>query len=133
VQGLENLPKLEKLNLSYCRRLIDINPLAGVATTLQELEIDHCKKISDLTSVRVLKRLRKLILSDSGSVISLEFSKQMPRLEFLSFVGTNVLDGDMRPCFRLKYAGFLKKRHYSHTPDEVREIIARKTSPKVKR
>src|SRR6266496_398740 len=105
-QGLENLPKLTKLGLHYCRVLDDLQPLAGIAETLEELEIDHCKKISDLTVVRVLKHLRKLILSDCGSVPSLEFSRQMPSLEFLSFVGTNVLDGDMTPCFRLRYAGF---------------------------
>jgi len=45
----------------------------------------------------------------------------MPALESFAFVGTKVLDGDMTPAIRLKYAGFDDKRHYSHTIDEVRK------------
>jgi protein phosphatase 1 regulatory subunit 7 len=127
LRGIEMLPELKKLDLSHCRLLEDITPLAQLAETLEELEIDHCKKIKDLTFIRVLRHLRKAILVDSGSVPSLKFIEQMPDLEFLSFVGVNVLDGDMTPCFKLKYAGFLKKRHYSHSSEEVREIISGKT------
>jgi len=127
VRGIEALSKLKKLGLSYCYQLEDIRPISKLAGALQELEISHCKKIKDITYIRVLKRLRKAILSDSGNISSLNFIRRMPRLEFLSFVGTNVLDGDMTPCFKLKYAGFLKKRHYSHSPEQVADIIGSKT------
>ena len=122
--GVEHLRKLCCLELSYCPRLEDITPLARLSDGLLELELDHCKKIPDLTFLRCLRRLRKLIVSDCGEVATLGFIKAMTDLEFLSFVGTNVLDGDMTPCFNLKYAGFMNKRHYSHTFEEVEAKIA---------
>ncbi len=123
VRGIGALPGLKKLELSYCRMLEDISPLAGLAEVLEELEVRSCKKIADLRFITVLQHLRKAILSDNASLPSLAFIQQMPRLEFLSFVGTTILDGDMTPCFPLEYAGFIKKRHYSHSPEEVAEII----------
>ena len=119
VSGIESLSRLKKLGLSYCPRLRDITSLLLLENSLQELEIDHCKQIQNLDQIRALKNLRKAILADSGVLPSLKFIEKMPRLEFLSFVGMNVLDGDMTPCLKLKYAGFLPKRHYSHTSQEI--------------
>jgi hypothetical protein len=34
------------------------------------------------------------------------------------------VDGDLKPLLRLKSVGFFKNKHYSHTPEEVDEIIA---------
>jgi hypothetical protein len=127
LHGIQALTKLKKLCLSHCRKLEDIDKISSLAKNLEELEICSCKKIKDLTVIRVLKALRKAILGDGGDIPTLKFVEQMPYLEFLSFVGVNVLDGDMTPCMKLKYAGFSKKKHYSHTPEEIREIIDGRT------
>ena len=125
--GVEAIPGLKELCLAYCPKLVDLRPFVEMSNTLEQLELDHCKRISDLADLKVLTHLRKLMLSDCGSVASLSFINGMPHMEFLSFVGTTVVDGDMSPLFGLKYAGFLKKRHYSHTPEEVDRIIKEQT------
>jgi hypothetical protein len=39
---------------------------------------------------------------------------KMLNLEFISFVGTNILDGNLHWCKGIGYVGFENKRHYSH-------------------
>jgi len=127
LEGIQALSQLKTLGLAYCRKLVTIESLLELKGNLRELEIDHCKGIKDLSVIGALTQLRKAILADNGEIPSLEFVRGMPRLEFLSFVGTKVRDGDMTPCFSLKYAGFLKRRGYSHTPEEVADMIAKQS------
>jgi protein phosphatase 1 regulatory subunit 7 len=127
IEGIEAFARLKKLELSYCRKLVDVGALSKRVDSLEELEFGHCKNVANVASVSVLRRLRKLVLTECGMVPSVDFIRQLRLLEFFSFVGTNVLDGDMTPCFGLRYAGFLNKRHYSHTFEEVRQIIERRT------
>jgi hypothetical protein len=50
--------------------------------------------------------------------------ESMAALEEFCFVNTNVADGDLRPLLRLRSVGFLPKKHYSHTPEEINRLIA---------
>ena len=43
----------------------------------------------------------------------------MPKLEFFSFVDTDVVDGDLTPCMRLDYAGTMNKRHYNIKAEDL--------------
>jgi hypothetical protein len=129
LKGIEALHVLRELALSYCRSLEDISELSENTATLQELQIDRCKKARNLEMMlKKLKQLRKIILSHCRDLPSLKFVKQLPKLEFLSFVDTNVLDGDITPCLNLKFVGFMNKRHFSHTFEEVRSIIEKRTN-----
>lgn len=123
IEGIGNLRRLNKLELSYCPNLENIHLLREISDTLEEVELDHCPRITDWEILGTLSQLRKLIIFQCSSLPSLKFVDHLKHLEFLSFVNTDVLDGDMTPCFALKYAGFLKKKHYSHTPEEVRRVI----------
>lgn len=121
-QGAQEMTKLESVGLSYCPKLSNIEHLASLER-LEELELDHCRKIPDLTIVGIFKRLRKLIIFDCGHLNSLRFINEMKELEFFSFVNAKVSDGDMTPLFKLRYAGFISKRNFSHTYEQVRDII----------
>lgn len=120
--GLKRFRRIKWLGLFYLSKLERIADLD--APSLEVLEFDVCRKICDHAHVATLPRVRVLRLNDCGQVPSLTFLDRMHALEEFAFVDTNVLDGDMRPCFRLKYAGFLNKKHYSHTCEEVEAIIA---------
>ena len=120
--GLERFKKLKRLELSYLTKLESIADLKSAS--LQFLHLDTCKKISDHAHVKNLRNLRILRFGNCGSMPSLDFLKQMPKLEELTFVDTNVEDGDLSACLRLERVGFLNKKHYSHTDDEVDAIIA---------
>lgn len=124
--GIERLGALTRLVLAYCPRLTDVSPLRHLGAMLKELEIDHCKHAVDAETLRRLTALRKVILSDCGQIDGLAFVADLPLLEFLSFVNTTVVDGDLAPCLSLRFCGFMNKRHYSHTFDEMREAIRKR-------
>ena len=109
--GMKKLPSLMKCVIAYCSKLKDFRGLR-FCRLLQDLELDHVKGVS-AEDLSCLPNLRKLILSSVGTLPSIKFIDSLPNLKFLSFVGTNILDGDLTPCFRLDYAGTLNKRHYN--------------------
>lgn len=124
LKGIEVMSFLRMVNLSRCSKLCDIAPLAS-NLEVEIIDIENCKNLSfeGLTRLKELPKLRKLLLSNCGKIETISFIYDFPSLRFFSFVDTNVIDGDMTPCFCLDYAGFLNKRHYSHTPEQVNAII----------
>lgn len=113
LEGVGRLESLGSLSLVYCRKLADIKLLTE-ANLLRELSIDNCKSIGNFDCLGEASSISKLKLSDCGKIESLSFISRMSRLAFLSFVGTNVLDGDLSPCLGLDYVGFDDKQHYLH-------------------
>ena len=111
--GIGRYPILEELTLYKAHRLVDISVLKDVEYTLKKIEFDTCKRIENYEVLSEMTALRKLILTNSAPMQSLSFVTSLDKLEFLSFVGTNVLDGDLSPVVGLKYVGFENKRHYS--------------------
>lgn len=112
LDGIQNLDQLEYLNINYCSKLTDITALTN-CVELKKLEFENTKKISNFEQLKVLQGLQGLVLSNCGNIQSLKFINSMDSLKFLSFVGTNIVDGDLTPCLRLKYIGTMDKRHYN--------------------
>lgn len=115
--GMKKLPSLMKCVIAYCFKLKDFRGLR-FCRLLQDLELDHVKGVS-VEDLSDLPNIRKLILSSVGTLPSIKFIDSLPTLKFLSFVGTNILDGDLTPCLRLDYAGTLNKRHYNLKSDQL--------------
>jgi hypothetical protein len=113
LKGIGRCVSIKKLKLYSLTKLISIEDLSGLAKTLESLEILSCKKIGDYESLRKVKSLKTIKLGDSGVIKSLRFLEELPNLEFFSFVGTNVLDGDLSYCKGIGYVGFDEKRHYN--------------------
>lgn len=120
--GLERFKKLKRLSLYYLSKLEGLAALQS--GSLEYLHCDVCKKICDHEHVTCLKKLRVLHFANCGTIPSLAFLRRMPKLEEFSFVDTDIEDGDLTPCLDLKRVGFLRKKHYSHTPEEVDVMIA---------
>lgn len=112
--GIEQYKKLRKLDLYGARKLESISPLKGLSENLEEIEIQKCKTIKDFETLGEICALKKIMIGTSGNINSLSFITKLNNLEFLSFVETNVLDGNLSYCTGLKYVGFDDKRHYSH-------------------
>ena len=124
INGIGRFYLLRRLELSYLTKLesvAGIKELSG--SELEILECEKCKKIGDHASVRSVPSLRVVRFNDCGEMPSLGFLNGMPHIEDFRFVNTNVIDGDLRPLLRLKSTGFFKKKHYSHSPEEVDTII----------
>ncbi len=119
LDGIGKLLSLQEIALYRLSRLEDISAITDLSKTLIKIELDVCKRITNYDILAELKKMETLIISNSGAIPSLSFIKQMPKLNFLSFVGTNILDGDLSPTIGLGYVGFENKKHYSHTFDEI--------------
>jgi len=120
--GIQEFKKLKKIEFHYLRNLLDIEAVANLSETLEFLTFGNAKKITDFESVKSLKNLKVLGFNDCGSIPSIKFINDMPNLESFRFVGTNVLDGDLSPLKRLRFAGFLNKKHYSITYEELAKL-----------
>lgn len=113
--GIDRFLGLKCLTVDYFPKLVDLSPLVAFSSgALETLEFGHCPKLAGHDQVRVIRSLRRLAFNHCGAIPSLSFLDDLQALESFSFVGTNIVDGDLTPCLRLRVAGFLDKRHYSH-------------------
>ncbi|HCE42839.1 MAG TPA: hypothetical protein DET40_04775 [Lentisphaeria bacterium] len=120
LRGIERYCNLRKLEIFQASKLERILQLQSISN-LVEIEFDKCKNLRDWEILGNMQSLKKIIISDSGSFKNLAFVKRLPNLEFISFCGTNVLDGNIRYCEGIKYVGFDDKRHYTHKMKDFKE------------
>lgn len=60
----------------------------------------------------------------------LKWTKGMDQLDFFSFVGTNVEDGELSPLLelpRLRYVGSMDKKHYNFKLAAIKEQLGQRT------
>ena len=119
LKGCSAFPKLKHLEINYLRNLEHIDEIENNAATLKYIEFDHCSKIKNHDYLRYLTELEMLILSSCGNIHNLQFIKELPKLKHLSFVDSNVVDGNLEPCIGIDFVGFNNKRHYSHKFNEL--------------
>lgn len=119
---LGNLPALERLEVFNSRRFTSLAGAAGVGRSVRQLSlamlpglaslvwiadmpgleyvaIESCNRITDLTPLRDLPRLRFLNLMQPKGVASLRPLAGHPSLEYVSF--GKVADGDLTPLREL--------------------------------
>ena len=118
----ENLSELRELELTYLSKLTDIDELIHLKK-LKVLSFEACKNV-DFTSISKIKNLEKLLMINCGELPSLQFIEDLPKLKFLVFNKTNVVDGDLSYCERLEYVGFDNKRHYTHKMSDFVDVDA---------
>ncbi|MFZ4544510.1 MAG: hypothetical protein ACOYOA_10700 [Saprospiraceae bacterium] len=118
LRGIECFRNVKKLKVVSASKLEAIAPLHVLSNSIEEIQIEKCKKINDYETLATLKSLRKIILSESGEIKSLAFVTELNNLEFISFWGTNVLDGNIKYCEGINYVGFDNKRHYTHKTEQ---------------
>lgn len=120
--GLQKLQKLKQLEIYYAKGIENLSDINCISNTLINLHLSNCPNIKSYSEITELQKLYWLKLSKCGDIPSLSFIKEMPNLEKISFIDTNVLDGDLSPCIGLQHAGFTNKKHYSHTIAEMKKI-----------
>jgi hypothetical protein len=120
IQGIERLNSLKKLEIFNAPKLETINSLIGL-NLLEEFRVEKCKNIKDYDILENVLTLKKLIISESGEIKSLIFLKPLKKLEFISFWGTNILDGNLSYCEGIPFVGFDNKKHYSHKVEQFKK------------
>lgn len=107
------LKNLEEIEINYCSKLINIHQIEE-CKELRKVYFESTKNIAEFTPLTSLKNLKDLTLFKCGEITSLKFIDSIPSLERLLFTETNIVDGDLKPCLRLKTAwSSLGKRHYN--------------------
>ncbi|MFI0492127.1 hypothetical protein [Flavobacterium sp.] len=121
IENLEFLNNLniEKLSVNYCSKIKDTSTLATIKNSLVDLEFYNCKNIENFEIIGNLENLNWLKLSGLGEIKSLSFIKKLKNLKKLSFVDTNILDGDLSYCEGIEFVGFNNKKHYSHKYEDL--------------
>ncbi len=119
-KGCGALTKLRKLELNYLRKLTTIDELEKVNKTLNILEFNSCKKIVNHDYVSCLTNLSRLSFNECSEIENIDFIMQMPKLETFIFMNTNVVDGKLNVCQKLKYVAFTNKRHFSNKLSDFR-------------
>ncbi|MGH0540549.1 hypothetical protein ACQVPW_03025 [Bacillus cereus] len=114
ISGVENFESLNSLKLNYLRTLKTIEYLKYGSRKLYDLEIESCKNIEDFSFIQYLKSLETLKLLSCGDMPTISFIESLDRLKHFSFVGSNIVDGDLSACEKIEFVSFTDKRHYSH-------------------
>jgi hypothetical protein len=122
LQGIDKYSNLKRLELHYCTKLETGSGISHLRKTLQHLHINRSKKFAITDELLSLNELRVLCLNACGPIDNLSFLKNFPNLIDFRFVDTNVIDGDLTPIIEhptIRSVGFLNKRHYNLTEDQV--------------
>ena len=113
LSGIENLHKLQCLELSYCRSLYDISGLSEISDVLLTLDIENCPKITDFSVLTTLENLEILSLFGTNELPNLSFLENTKKIKIFCF-SINVGDGNLSPCLKLPYVYCKKNRkHYN--------------------
>jgi len=120
LKGIERYYNLKQFELFNAPKIESIAPLKEISNCLVEIDIEGCKKIHDYEVLGNLKYLTKIKLIESGEIKTLAFVKNLPQLNFISFWGTNVLDGNLKFCKGINFVGFDNKKHYSHRKEQFK-------------
>ncbi len=123
LKGIERL-NLKALGLYYLTKLESLAHIEGLVSTLKELDIQACKRINSIREVVSLENLEKLGVNNCGEIDSIKPISNLKRLNRFEFwESTNILDGNMTPCLGLKEIAFKNREHYTHTNEDIYEII----------
>ena len=122
LRGASRFYGLRRIELAYLSKLESLHD-AEQLQLLEVLDCQKCRKLRDHDIVRSLTNLRVLRFNDCGEIPNLNFIDEIPSLEEFRFVGTNIADGNLGPLLRLKRVGFIAKKHYSYTPEQLDELL----------
>jgi hypothetical protein len=128
LHGLQHLTALTDLTIALGRYLSDIDDLAGpVGRQLESLNLETCRRISDLRPIAHCSALTYLNLGNIGDVPTVAPLAGLQRLLSLYlYESTNILDGDLSPLLKLSDLNDLRlmnRRHYQPTVNEIKAAL----------
>lgn len=131
LSGVETLEDLRFLTIAYAPKLKSLSALADHNMQIRELDLGKVKNIGSYNPIASLKYLRLLRVSSCAPMRDLKWMTGMKRLDFFSFVDTNVVDGNLSPLLHLaalRYVGTMDRRHYNYTMDRLNELLNQRNS-----
>ena len=127
LDGMGDLSNLTELGVHLARGLEDISSLRAGPWLLSRLQLSHCRRIPDIGPVAGCPALELLDFSECGDIPSVKPLTGLTRLEGLHLWGsTKVLDGDLRPVASLSNLRDFKMQSrppYSPSVKDIQDAI----------
>ena len=126
--GIESLKDLRYVNIAYAPKLQSLETLTA-ESGIRELSLQNVKQIEAYAPIAAIPYLRRLKISSCAEMPDLKWTRSMKHLDFISFVETNVADGDLSPLLELpllEYVGTMDKRRYNYKMNALNELLAKR-------
>lgn len=122
LEGIESLKDLLSLKLFYFSKLESFSGIEKLSSNIRDIEFSNIPRVKDYNLLGELLALRKMIVSSSGAMRSLNWIAPLSRLLFFSFVGTVIQNGDLKPVLeltKLKYVGCQDRKNHNIKMDDI--------------
>jgi hypothetical protein len=127
--GVGDLPELAALGIGLARKLNEISDVVGLASSLQEFNLEACSAISAIDDIEPLANLRLLGFSDCGDIESLAPVAALDELEELYAWGsTRIVDGDLSPLAQLPRLREIRMRDRRAYKPRVADLVAARSA-----
>jgi len=121
---LRNVPNLQVLILMQNARLLNIDSLESSTKALTCLKIIRSSKIESFSRLSSLPSLEYLYIDTCNKISDLSFIYDLPKLRAAVFAQTNILDGNLTPLMKLDYGVAIPiKSHYYAIRNKVHEHV----------
>ncbi|PXF29870.1 hypothetical protein WH50_18400 [Pokkaliibacter plantistimulans] len=125
-RGIDSFRGVKRLELNYCIKLENDAGISDLSQDLEWLHIGNSRKFVITDEIRSLSKLKVLCLNDCAPIENLDFIHDFPELVDLRFVGTNVVDGNLRKLYEsetLLNVAFSDKNHFDCRYEELSNFI----------
>jgi len=125
IKNLDFLTNQMKINVLYLwdnPKLISIDGIQSLASTLTKLRIVYQRKINSFEYLNQLKKLKFLYLEADGPLPNISFINGMTKLHSCVIGSTLIRDGNLTPLMKLKHCVVLPFRSHYHYIHEDRLI-----------
>ena len=124
LEGIGEMTNLFEFEGNHLNKLITLENIELLKTSLRTLTLDYCRKLENYEKSLIhLTKLEKLVLGDCGDLQSLDFISKLNNLNFFSFFGTRLKDGNLQYLInnKIAYTSFTEDSSYSHTKTQILE------------
>ena len=122
LDGIEDYPNLQSLDIWYNRKLANVSALKEIAGNFRGLSIENCPKISDFSVLSSLNNVEALSLEGNNEIPSLKFLNDMKKLRFFNCT-MNIKDGDLTPCLSVPYVNIKGRKHYNYQNKDLPKTV----------
>jgi len=114
--SLEEIESLKELKCLTIYNASKLETLSGIENNknLQYVLLHNCKKIQRLNYLENNKELSFIDILNCGTIDSLNFLNRLCKLDDVSFVDTNIVDGDVSPLIGIRIHNYSNKRNFNY-------------------
>ncbi|XP_039156710.1 disease resistance protein RPV1 isoform X1 [Eucalyptus grandis] len=118
-------PNLERLDLSWCESLVEVDQSVGYLDKLEFLSLDACSNLSIFPSILKTKSLRELGLSDCSKLEKFfDIPEKIEHLKGLELAGTAIKDlpASINNLVSVEYISLWNCKNFARLPSSIYKL-----------